>query len=149
MRKGGYALQYASAALQADREVVYTAVRQHDIKYRENGELIDDPNRIDIRRHRTDRRDDPAYTAAIIGTSAEGTSNTPPLRYTRILMCLLLCHVMLCNAYAALRYVSVELQVHRALDYLRERRLEDPLDQDPLDQDPLDEYPLCSVRHQE
>ena len=58
--------------------------------------------------------DDPAYTAAIIGTSAEGTSNTPPLRYTRILMCLLLCHVMLCNAYAALRYVSVELQVHRA-----------------------------------
>ena len=59
MRKGGYALQYASAALQADREVVYTAVRQHDIKYRENGELIDDPNRIDIRRHRTDRRGRP------------------------------------------------------------------------------------------
>ena len=156
MRKGGYALQYASAALQADREVVYTAVRQHDIKYRENGELIDDPNRIDIRRHRTDRRGRPCIHGRnhwdIRGGYFKHAS--PTLHADLDVFAAVSCDAVQCiTQRSGMSPLScrctVPNTVTRALDYLRERRLEHPLDQDPLDQDPLDEYPLCSVRHQE
>ena len=148
VRKGGYALQYASAAVRADREVVYTAMRQHDIKYRENGELIYDPNRTDAWWTATDHRGWPRIHGRnhwdIRGGYFKYASPTLHADLDFVFAA-----VMLCNAYAALRHVSVELQMHPALDYLRERRLQDPLDQDPLDQDPLDQYPLRSVRHQE
>ena len=100
--------------------------------------------------------DDPAYTAAIIGTSAKGSFKhaSPTLHADLDVFAAVSCDAVQCiTQRSGMSPLScrctVPNTVTRALDYLRERRLEHPLDQDPLDQDPLDEYPLCSVRHQE